>query len=129
MKKITITSLSLMMALLAGSAQAEVKLNDASKILGKWSLTAEAAGIDKEKKALNVSWEFKSDGTLATKGEDTLGRTKEMDIDLKYSIENGVIKKQASPGRDKYEECAVVEMGERDMILKCKYLYFFLTKK
>lgn len=129
MKKITIAALSFALAMLAGTAHADVKLADASKILGKWSLTAESAALDKEKKALNVSWEFKSDGTLATQGEDTLGRTKELNIDLKYSVENGVIKKQASPGREKYEDCAVVEMGDHDMILKCKYLYFFLTKK
>lgn len=129
MRTIT-TFLSLFAALAALSAHAEtIKLEDNSKILGKWLVTAEAPALDKQKKALNVTWDFQSNGTLMTIGEDTLGRTKEMDIPIKYSIENGVIKKQASPGREKYEDCAVVELSGRDMILHCKYLYFFLTRK
>lgn len=128
MKKIT-TLVSLTIAVLAGTAHAEVKLADNSKLLGKWLVTAEAAALDKEKKALNVSWEFKKDGILATRGEDTLGRTKELNIDVKYAVENGGIKKQTSPGREKYEQCTVVELNDKDMILKCQYLYYFLTKK
>ena len=106
--KTIITLLSLFAALVTFSANAEIKLQDNSKILGKWKVTAESLGLDKEKKALSVSWDFQSNGTLMTKGEDTLGRTSEMDIPVKYSVENGVIKKQTSPGREKYEDCSVV---------------------
>ena len=127
--KTIITLLSLFAALVTFSANAEIKLQDNSKILGKWKVTAESLGLDKEKKALSVSWDFQSNGTLMTKGEDTLGRTSEMDIPVKYSVENGVIKKQTSPGREKYEDCSVVEMSDSDMILKCKGIYFFLTRK
>lgn len=128
MKTIT-TLLSLFVALFAIAAHAEVKLEDNSKILGKWRVTAEAAALDKEKKALNVTWEFQPNGTLMTIGEDTVGRTKEMDIPIKYSVADGVIKKQSSPGREKYEDCTVVEMEGKNMTLKCKYLYFFLTRQ
>jgi len=127
MKTIT-TLLSLCAALVAFSVNAEVKLDDNSKILGKWIITHEAAALDKEKKALNVTWEFKKDGTLLAVGTDAGGRTKEMDISVKYSVVDGYIKKQASPGREKYEDCHVVEMSDKDMILKCKYLYFFMTR-
>lgn len=123
------TLLSLCAVLVAFSANAEIKLDDNSKILGKWKVTHEAAALDKEKKALNVSWEFKNDGTLMAVGTDAGGRTKEMDIAVKYSVVDGVIRKQASPGREKYEDCHVVEMEGKDMILKCKYLYFFLTRQ
>lgn len=116
-------------ALMTTFAHADVKLEDNSKILGKWRVTAEAPALDKDKKALNVTWDFKPDGTLMTTGEDTVGRTKEMDIAIKYSVADGVIKKQASPGREKYEDCAVVELDAKDMIIKCKYLYFFMTRK
>ncbi|MGY6274463.1 hypothetical protein [Methylomonas sp. MgM2] len=129
MKTITIV-LSLYATLAAFSAHAEtIKLEDNSKILGKWQVTAEAAALDKEKKELNATWEFRKDGTLETIAEDTRGRTKSMDITIKYSVEDGVIKKQAAPGREKYENCAVVKMEGKDMILKCKYLYFFMTRK
>jgi uncharacterized protein (TIGR03066 family) len=127
--KIIITTLSLIATLAAFSAQADVKLQDNSKILGKWKISAEALGIDKEKKALNVSWEFQNNGTLITTGEDTLGRTNEMVIPIKYSIENGNIKKQSAPGREKYEECTVIELSDKDMILKCKGIYSFMTRK
>jgi len=129
MKTIT-TVLSLCATLAAFSANAEtIKLEDNSKILGKWQINAEAAALDKEKKELNATWEFQKDGTLETIAEDTRGRTKAMHISIKYSVEDGVIKKQSAPGREKYEDCAVVEMEGKDMILKCKYLYYFMTRK
>lgn len=127
MKKTIMTLLSLFATLLAFSAQADIKLQDNSKILGKWQVTAEALGLEKERKKLQVTWEFQSNGTLMTVSEDI--RTNEMDIPIKYSVENGVIKKQATPGREKYEDCAVIEMDDKNMTLKCKFLYFFLTRK
>ncbi|MDI1229822.1 MAG: hypothetical protein PSV18_01215 [Methylobacter sp.] len=111
------------------SANAEVALKDSSEILGEWNLYAEAAKLDGEKKAVKIEWEFKKDGTLQTTSTDSVGRTKEMKIAIKYSVENGEIKKQTTPGREKYESCKVVEKEGSNMILKCTYLYFFLTKK
>jgi len=111
------------------SAQADVALKDNSEILGKWNLYAEAAKLDGEKKALTVEWDFKEDGTLQTTSTDSVGRTSEFKVALKYSVANGVIKKQATPGREKYESCRVVEKDGSKMVLKCTYLYFFLTKK
>jgi hypothetical protein len=126
----TISTLFLVLASLsAGLAHADVALSDNTSILGKWRVTAEAAALDKTKKALNVTWDFQKDGTLLTIGEDSLHRTRELEIPIKYSVENGVIKKQITPGRDKYEECAVVDMDAKNMTLKCKYLYLFLTRK
>lgn len=128
MKTIT-TLLSLCAALIAFSAAAEVKLEDNSKILGKWRVNAESLALDKEKKALNVSWEFQNNGMLRTIGEDSLGRTSEMDISIKYSVEGGIIKKQVSPGREKYEDCTVIALEGKDMTLRCRSLYFFMTRK
>jgi hypothetical protein len=107
---------------------ADVTLKSDSDILGKWKVYAEAAKLDGEKKAVIVEWEFKPGGILQTTATDTRGRTKEMIIDLKYSVENGGIKKQTSPGREKYETCNVVEKDNAGMVLKCMYLFFFLTK-
>ena len=127
--KTIITTLSLFAALAAFSANADVKLQDNSKILGKWKVTAESLGLEQEKKALNVSWEFQNNGTLVTTGEDTLGRTSEMVIPIKYSVENGIIRKQSTPGREKYEDCSVIELSDKDMILKCKGIYSYMTRK
>lgn len=110
------------------SVNAEVALKDDSEIFGKWKLYAEAAKLDGEKKSVIVEWEFKPGGVLHTTATDTRGRTNEMVIDLKYSVENGDIKKQTSPGREKYEACNVVEKDNSSMVLKCMYLYYFLTK-
>jgi len=128
MKKIT-TLLSLFSAFMVLSAHAEVKLEDNSKLLGKWQVTAEALALDREKKALQVTWEFQKEGTLVTTGEDARSGIGEMTVPIKYSVSEGVIKKQVTPGREKYEDCAVVEMEGNNMILKCKFLYFFMTKK
>ena len=109
-------------------ADAEVALKDNSEILGKWNLYAESPKLDGEKKNVTVEWDFKADGVLQTTATDSVGRTKEMKIAIKYTVENGGIKKQTVPGREKYESCKVVEKEGSKMILKCTYLYFFLTK-
>jgi hypothetical protein len=112
----------------AFSANADVALKDASEILGKWKVTAEAAKLDGEKKKVIVEWEFLSDGVLNTIATDSNGRTNEMHISIKYMVEDGVIKKQVSPGREKFENCKVVEKNGTEMILKCPFLFYFLTK-
>ncbi len=129
MKKIT-TLLSATAMIAASAAHAEIiKLEDNSKILGKWHVDAAAAALHKEKRAQDSVWEFKADGTLVTSGRDVVsGRTGMMSINLKYSIENGQIRRQAAPGREKYETCGVTELSDTNMILKCTYLYYFLTK-
>lgn len=113
----------------ASTSSAEVLLKDNTEILGSWSLYAEAAKLEGEKKKLDVQWDFKKDGVLQTKAIDSFGRTKSFEVTLKYSIEDGNIKKQSVPGREKYETCKVIEKSDSDMILKCTYLFFFLTKK
>ncbi|MDD1622576.1 MAG: hypothetical protein LUQ11_13955 [Methylococcaceae bacterium] len=128
MKTIT-TLLSLLAALAAFSANADVKLEDNSKILGKWQVTAEALALDREKKPLHVTWDFQKDGTLMTTGEDARSGIGEVSIPIKYSVADGVIKKQITPGREKYEDCAVVEMDGKEMTLKCKFLYLFMIRK
>jgi hypothetical protein len=114
--------------LVAFSVHADVALKDNSEILGKWNLTAEATKLDGEKKAVKVEWNFLADGTLQTTATDSVGRTKEMKIAIKYAVENGEIKKQTKPGQEKYESCKVVEKEGSEMILKCPFLFYFLTK-
>ncbi len=120
--------LSAAMIFFAVSVNADVVLKDNTEILGKWNLYAEATKIDGEKKAVKVEWLFEKDGTLQTTSTDSVGRTKEMKIAIKYFVENGDIKKQTTPGREKYESCNVVEKDGANMTLKCMYLFFFLTK-
>lgn len=113
----------------AGSIHADVALKDNNELLGKWALTAEAIKLDGEKKFVSSSWEFKNDGTLVSIATDSLGRTKEMTVVVKYTVEDGLIKKQVSPGRDKYESCSVVQKEGSNMIVRCTNLFLFLTKK
>lgn len=110
------------------TASADIPLKDNSELVGKWNLYAEAAKFDGEKKAVKVEWDFQKDGTLETISTDSVGRTKEMKIAIKYAVENGELKKQTTPGREKYESCKVIEKEGSNMVLKCTYLYFFLTK-
>ncbi|MFA5983829.1 MAG: hypothetical protein WC782_07405 [Methylococcaceae bacterium] len=110
-------------------ANADVMLKNEADIIGKWDLYAEAARIDGEKKQLMVEWDFQNGGVLQTTATDSFGRTKEFKTALKYSVVDGAIKKQSTPGREKYESCMVVEKDSKQMVLKCTYLYFFLTKK
>ena len=113
----------------ACSAHADVALKDNSEILGNWAVTAESLKIDGEKKLIKSAWEFKNDGTLVSVSTDSLGRTKEMTVAVKYTVEDGLIKKQLSPGREKYESCVVVKREGSEMVIKCTNLFLFLTKK
>ena len=110
------------------TVEADVVLKDNSEILGNWKLYAEAAKLNGEKKEVSVQWDFRPNGVLQTKAIDSFGRTKTFEVALKYSVEDGVIKKQSTPGREKYESCRVIEKSGSDMILKCTYLFFFLSK-
>ena len=132
MKKLNTLLLSavLLMTATASFAKSEdVKLEDNKLILGKWDLQYEAPALHKEKKAVKIKWEFKKNGKLITSATDTRARTRALSIQLKYSVEDGVIKKQSTPGREKYESCRVISLKGKDMVLKCKYLFFFLQKK
>jgi uncharacterized protein (TIGR03066 family) len=127
MKK-TVKILLLAATFSAFSANANVQLKDNSEILGKWNLYAEAIKLDGEQKKVQVEWDFQADGTLMTTSTDSVGRTGEMKIPIKYSVENGEIKKQVSPGREKYDSCSVLEKDDSKMILKCSGMFFFLKK-
>lgn len=113
----------------SAAANADVQLKDNSEILGHWVVSAESLKLDGEKKLIKSAWDFKNDGTLTAVSTDSLGRTSEMTVVVKYSVEDGVIKKQLSPGREKYETCSVVQKEGSEMVLKCTNLFLFLTKK
>ena len=127
--------MKLKQALLAGvvlllsiSANAEILLEDNSKIVGKWNLYAEAAQLHKEKVELFSVWDFTKQGVINTVSEDRFGRTKTLKIDLKYAVEGGVIKKQKSPGRAKLETCKVITLDDKEIVLKCPFLYLFFKR-
>jgi hypothetical protein len=108
-------------------AHADVKLNSAADIVGLWQVNAEAAKYDGEKKALQVTWEFTPGGLIKTTSKDK--RTGDFAVELTYTVEDGLIKKQSVPGRQKFETCAVIKKDATTMDIKCTYLYFFLSKK
>lgn len=106
---------------------AEEKLGSAADIIGVWKVDAEAIKYEGEKKALNVTWEFKEGGVLKVISKDP--RTETITVPLTYSVEEGMIKKQSVPGRQKFESCTVIKKSATSMDIKCTYLYFFLTKQ
>ncbi len=124
-----VKNVSLAALLFTSTAYADVALKDSSEIVGHWVVSAESLKLDGEKKLIKSSWDFKDDGTLTAISTDSLGRTKEMTVVVKYTVEDGLIKKQLSPGREKYESCSVVQREGSDMVLKCTNLFLFLTKK
>ncbi|MCK4841712.1 MAG: hypothetical protein KAT04_07485 [Methylococcales bacterium] len=118
------------MSSIAFSANAKdviIKLEDNSKILGKWRLYKETAALHKKAKEVKNDWKFNNNGILTSTSRDPrLGASK--DVNVKYFIEDGAIKKQMQPGREKYEMCKVVKLEAKDMILHCKYNYYLFTR-
>lgn len=114
--------------LFAVTANANVELEDNSKLLGKWNLYAEAASLHKEKVELFSVWDFRTDGIIHTESEDRFGRTKTLKIDLKYEVKDGKLMKQKNPGRSKMDTCSVVKMEGSEMIVKCPFVYLFFKR-
>lgn len=128
MKKITLLAVVSMLFSITAHAEKTIKLEDNSAILGKWSLYAETAALHKGKKMVQNEWNFRDNGTLTSTAFDPRLDGKKA-VDVQYSVENGVIKKQIQPGRDKYEACKVVKLEGDDMILHCRFLYYLLKRK
>lgn len=115
--------------LLAFSANAEeiIRLENNKPILGKWIMYAETAALHKDKKQVHNEWTFGNDGKLAVISRDPrLDAPKLIKVD--YSIEDGVIKKQFQPGRNKFESCKLVKLEKTEMILHCKFNYYLFRK-
>ncbi len=125
MKKIIIPIL--LASAFTAHAEETIKLEDNSAILGKWTMYAETPALHKAKKEVNNEWKFSNDGFLYVVSRDPrLAAQKE--IKVKYSIEDGAIKKQFQPGREKYESCKVVKLEGKDMTLHCKYNYYLFRR-
>lgn len=113
------------------SALAEVPLTQAD-VLGTWQIEKEAASADGNKsRPSNAVWNFRADGTMEGTAEDNdkNARISQMRAVLNYNVENGKLNKQIASGRPKMESCSAIEKEGNRMILKCQFVYFFMTKK
>lgn len=128
MKKIkTLLLITAFFACTANAKETIIELEDESKILGKWKLYAEAAALHKDKTQVDSVWDFRKGGVLAATSRDRR-MTSSAEVKVKYSIENGIVRKQSQPGREKYEDCKVVKLEGKDMTMHCKFNYYFFTK-
>lgn len=129
MKKIVkfLTFSALLFASTAYAAEKTIYLEDNSAILGEWKLYAETPALHKEKKMVQNKWNFRTNGILTSTAFDPrLDGIKA--VNVTYSVEDGVIKKQIQPGRTKTENCKVIKLEGKDMTLHCKYLYYLLKR-
>jgi len=114
----------------AKKPEAKIELKDNAQLLGKWKIYAESpTRRKKDRKQVNIQWDFKNNGIIHAKATDTRGRTGQTSINIKYSIENGFIKKQVSPGTQRTEHCKVTKLEGDNMTLHCKFLYFYMKRK
>ena len=109
------------------NAEETIKLEDNSKILGKWDMILETPALHKKGKKVENSWEFRNNGVLAAISRDPRLDAKK-EVKVKYSIEDGAIKKQLQPGREKYESCKVIKLDKKDMTLHCKFNYYIFKR-
>ena len=113
------------------TAHAEVKLTQ-QDVLGAWNIESESINADNSgAKELNAVWTFRQDGTMEGYSSDTNAhaRVSEFRATLNYSIVDGKIQKQVSPGRSKMQDCTAVEKNGNKMFLNCNGIYFTMTKK
>lgn len=131
--KISLKLLALISVLLASSAYAAeefIALQDNKAILGLWHVHHETPALNKGKVKINNEWSFGKNGIISAISRDRrIYSNSGQVVKVKYSVVDGVIRKQLAPGREKYEDCKVIEMQGKDMTLHCKFNYFFMTKK
>jgi len=109
----------------------EIQLSE-SDILGTWQIDKESVNRDgSDARGLNTQWTFRNDGTMegVSQESDAHARIDSLRAVLNYSVENGKLIKQAAPGRSKMETCVAVEKEGNKMVLQCRSVYFFMTKK
>ncbi len=114
----------------AFAANADVPLTKAD-LLGSWRIETEALSADgKDAKELNSVWTFREDGTMEGLSSDTNAhaRVSEFRATLNWSIVDGKIQKQVSPGRSRMQDCVAIEKNGPKMVLDCNHIYFRMLK-
>lgn len=128
MKLIQLLLLAALWANSAVAAEKFIALKNNKPLLGKWHVHTEAAGLKRERVPINNEWNFGKNGYITAISRDRR-MSASQGIKVKYSIVDGAIKKQFTPGREKYETCKVISLKGKEMILHCKFNYFFMTKE
>lgn len=129
LKIIIITSLIIPL-----TVNAETTLNQ-NDILGKWNVNWEANNSRGEGANLGsdieTTWAFSADGSMMSSSVDydPNARVQNFSATLKYRVENGKLIKQVAPGRSTEDSCSTVEKSGPDLLLKCRFRYYSLTKK
>ncbi len=112
----------------AGSALAEVLLNDTKELIGKWKLEAVSPGINKAKIAEDRIWEFRPDGTIVTSGFNRILKANDR-YEWKYTLSDGKILAE-DPGRPgKPIDYVIYEKSGNTMILKGGLEGYYFFKK
>jgi len=116
------------------TANAETALKQ-NHILGKWNVNwvantprGEGANLGSD---IETTWTFNSDGSMTSSSVDfdPNTRVKNFSATLKYRIDDGKLIKQVAPGRSTEDSCATVEKNGSDLLIKCRFRYYSLTKK
>lgn len=123
-----LTIIPMLALFFAFSAHADVALKDKSDIVGVWDVHDESTSLTAPRRHTEVEWNIKADDTIQIKSSDKSKRLGDTDITIKYSVENGQLKRQAAPGREKYQFCKVIEKEGKNMTLQCGY-FFFMSRK
>ncbi|MGH8643664.1 MAG: hypothetical protein ACREX4_04045 [Gammaproteobacteria bacterium] len=99
-----------------------VSVSDPPEIAGTWLLAATALRRDGERTEENSEWNFSKDGRLLTTGYN-YAADRVMTMEDSYKIVDGKI---VTGQGGKY---AVVEKGEKEMILKGPFGFYFFTRR
>lgn len=116
------------------TANADTALNQ-SDILGGWNVNWEANNPKGDGaiilSAIKTTWVFNADGLMTNSSVNSNpgAVVSNFSATLKYRIEEGKLIKQVAPGRSTEDSCTVVEMNGSDLLLKCRFRYYSLTKK
>jgi hypothetical protein len=120
---------SILFAFSATAKQKEeiIELKDNKPILGKWMMYGETPQLHIPIKKVKNEWTFGRDGNISVISRDPR-MTSMQRLKVSYTVEDGVIKKQFTPGRTKTENCKVIKLEGKDMTLHCKFNYYLFKK-
>lgn len=128
MKRINLTAVLLALSLFGSAAYADVTLKSKDEVVGTWKLQSTKNSLtDKQAITREDTWIFK-DGKMTILHIPREGTYYDQPP-VDYEVEDGKLK-TAIIGSNRFELFTVVELDEKNMVLKGKYGgYYYFNKK
>jgi hypothetical protein len=128
--KIVYATILSLIGLCSMPLHAEIALESNAGLIGAWNLDGSAKDLDEPRRPGEQTWEFKTDGTLATSGYDRRLPGGNFSVSSSYEVKDGKIVADVVGRPGKKTTYSVIEMDNNSMTIRQELgEYMFFTKK